>query len=168
MPVLPISESADLATIAKTHTPDKPVFMLNLWRFYNIAQYGPEYAHLAGEECTGEEAIERVGLLDFSRNPPSSIQQTHLHRQYRTAIQSVLPANASVHLTSKVLAGVVAPASEKWDYMAVVRYESFEGFRKMVESEVYKRDVEGHRLAALREFRLVMLEGDGVQSGIID
>jgi hypothetical protein len=48
--------------------------------------------------------------------------------------------------------------------MAVVRYENFEGFRKMVESEVYRRDVEGHRLAALKEFRLIMLEGDGVQS----
>jgi hypothetical protein len=46
--------------------------------------------------------------------------------------------------------------------VVTMRYEGFEGFKNMVGSEVYKKDVEGHRLAALRKLRLVMLEDDVV------
>lgn len=74
------------------------------------------------------------------RHAKSSVHSLPLHPQYRTVIQPLLSANASVHFTSKVLSSIVVPGGEKWDNVVIVRYETFEGFREMVESEVYKKD----------------------------
>jgi uncharacterized protein (DUF1330 family) len=60
------------------------------------------------------------------------------------------------------LAGVVAgPEGEGWDWVAVVRYENLQGFRDMVESKKYKEAVEPHRVAGLKEWRLIALDGVG-------
>ncbi|KAF2632123.1 hypothetical protein BU25DRAFT_454489 [Macroventuria anomochaeta] len=142
MPVYPISSSA-LDAIDKTHDPNKPIFMLNLWRFRPTALYPPEHAHLspppAGTPCTGREATER----------------------YRAAIQAVLPPNASIHFVGNCEGMVAGPEGETWDWVALVRYESLKGFRDMVESVRYKEEVEPFRNAGLEEWRLVALEGTG-------
>ena len=78
--------------------------------------------------------------------------------RYREGIRAVLPPNAAVHFTAVPVTNVVAPEGEKWDVVVIVKYENLEGFRKMVESEEYKRDVEPHRLAALEDFRLIMMD----------
>jgi hypothetical protein len=45
--------------------------------------------------------------------------------------------------------------------VTVVRYESLKGFRDMVESKLYKDEVEPHRVAGLEEWRLVAIGGLG-------
>lgn len=133
-----ISQEA-LAQIALSRDPSKPIFMLNLWRFRPTALYAPEHAHLSAGPCSGREAKER----------------------YRAAIISVLPPGASVHFMGQVEGFVAGPAGEKWDEIVVVRYETLQGFRDMVESVKYKDEVEPHRLAALEEWRLIAMEGVG-------
>jgi hypothetical protein len=56
---------------------------------------------------------------------------------------------------------VAGPDGEKWDLVTVVRYESLKGFRDMVESKLYKDEVEPHRVAGLEEWRLVAIGGVG-------
>ncbi|KAH7079366.1 hypothetical protein BKA63DRAFT_508264 [Paraphoma chrysanthemicola] len=136
MPCLPISHE-NLAEVAKTYDSAKPIFMLNLWRYRDQAVYAPESAHLSPEPCTGEEALNR----------------------YRTAIHTVLPPNASVHFLARPLTSVIAPPGEKWDQIALIRYENLQGFRDMVASEKYKTEVEPHRLAGLEDMRLICGEG---------
>ncbi|KAH8726881.1 hypothetical protein GQ44DRAFT_758432 [Phaeosphaeriaceae sp. PMI808] len=135
MPCLPISYE-NLASVAETFDPAKPIFMLNLWRYRDTALYSAAHAHLSTGPCTGEEAMKR----------------------YRAALGPFLPPNAAVHFMGTVLTGVVVPDTEKWDVVVLVRYETLEGFRKMVDSEEYKKNAEGHRLAALDDFRLIMLD----------
>ena len=136
MPIHPVSSTA-LDQIAKTHSPGKPVFMLNLWKFKPTATYPPNFNHPG--PCTGLEATNR----------------------YRSAIQSVLPPNASIQFVGNVEGVVAGPEGGSWDWVAVVRYESLEGFRDMVESEKYKETVEPHRVAGLEEWRLIALDGVG-------
>lgn len=54
-----------------------------------------------------------------------------------------------------VTAGVAAPDGEQWDAALIVRYPSMAAFRAIVESEAYRTQVEPHRLAALRDWRLI-------------
>jgi len=135
MPCLPISYE-NLSSASKTYDPTKPIFMLNIWRYRTEAVYAPEHAHLSPSPCTGEEALKR----------------------YRQAIYAVLPPNAALHFTSVPVTTVVAPDGEKWDYVALVRYDNLAGFKNMVSCKEYKEEVEPHRLAGLEDFRLIMLD----------
>ncbi|KAJ4408720.1 hypothetical protein N0V91_002975 [Didymella pomorum] len=138
MPVYPISQT-NLNAIEQAHDASKPIFMLNLWRFRAEALYAPEHAHLSSGPCTGREATER----------------------YRAAIQNVLPPNARIHFLGDPEGMVAGPKGEKWDLITVVRYESLQGFRDMVESQKYNDEVEPHRVAGLDEWRLVAIGGIG-------
>jgi len=124
-----------IAQASKTHPPTKPITMLNLFRYRLTALYGTEHSHLASP-CTGEEAMTK----------------------YRTLIQPVLPPNASVLFVGVPIALVVAPGGEKWDLMVLVRYETLQGFKDMVESKEYREEVMPHRMAGLEDARLIMLE----------
>jgi hypothetical protein len=135
MPCLPINYDV-LASVAGSHDPTKPIYMLNLWKFRAEAAYLPEHAALAGPPCTGREAMTR----------------------YRTAILSVAPPGAAEYFVSSVLTEVVAPKGESWDTVVLVRYDKMENFKKMVECKKYKESIEPHRLAALEDFRLIMLD----------
>ncbi|KAJ4986673.1 hypothetical protein SVAN01_07859 [Stagonosporopsis vannaccii] len=136
MSIHPITEAA-LSKIANTHPPSAPIYMLNLWRFRPTALYAPEHAHLSPGPCSGREATER----------------------YRAGIASVLPPGAAVHFIGNVEGFVAGPQEEKWDWVAVVKYETLQGFRDMVGSQKYREEVEPHRLAGLEEWRLIAMEG---------
>ena len=138
MPVYPISQPS-LDAIEQTHDANKPIFMLNLWRFRPEANYAPEHVHLSSGPCTGYEATQR----------------------YRAAIHDVLPPNARIQFLGDCEGMVAGPEGEKWDLITVVRYESLQGFRDMVESQKYKDEVEPHRVAGLEEWRLVAMGGVG-------
>ena len=138
MPIHPITPTT-LTALSETHDPTKPIFMLNLWRFRPTAIYAPEHAHLSPAPCSGREATDR----------------------YRAAIQAVLPPNASVQFVGHFEGLVAGPEAERWDWVAVVRYETLKGFEDMVQSKEYREVVEPHRLAGLEEWRLVALEGVG-------
>ncbi|KAH6614955.1 hypothetical protein C7974DRAFT_402974 [Boeremia exigua] len=136
--IYPINQTV-LATIASARDPTKPVYMLNLWRFRPNAVYSPAYAHLSSDPCTGREATER----------------------YRAAIAPILPPGAAVHFQGNVEGWVAGPDSAGWDLVVIVRYETLQGFRDMVEAKKYREEVEPHRLAGLEEWRLVAMDGVG-------
>ncbi|KAF2820076.1 hypothetical protein CC86DRAFT_125176 [Ophiobolus disseminans] len=135
MPSLPLSYE-NLASATTKHPSTKPIFMLNLWRFRPTALYAPEHAHLSPSPCTGEEAMTR----------------------YRLAMRSILPPNTVLHFTSVPVTSVAAPEGETWDFVAIVKYENLGAFREMVECKEYREEVEPHRVAALEDYRLVMLD----------
>ncbi|KAF2739907.1 hypothetical protein EJ04DRAFT_572642 [Polyplosphaeria fusca] len=136
MAVYPI-DYEKLTSLTTTYDANKPIYMLNLLRFREKAEYAPEHAELAGTPCTGREAWTR----------------------YVTALHSgVLPPESAVFFMSKVTAMIAGPQSEQWDDAAIVYYPTLEGFKNMVESKVYKEKCFGHRFAALEDFRLVMLD----------
>jgi hypothetical protein len=126
----------NLNSLLSSHDPSKPISMLNLWRYRSTAIYPASHAHLSSTPCTGEEAMAC----------------------YIAALQPLMPPGSSVQFTGKVLANVVAPEEEEiWDVVAIVRYETLEGFVKMVESVEYG-EVERHKGAALEGQRLVVME----------
>ena len=57
---------------------------------------------------------------------------------------------------SKFHTGLVAGSNEneKWDMVALVRYPNFSAFRKVVESEMYIKDAQPHRIASLEDWKL--------------
>lgn len=78
--------------------------------------------------------------------------------RYRASLQPLLPPNAAVFFMGEPITEVVVPKGEHWDVVAIIKYENLEGFKKMVECEEYKKTAEPHRLAALEDFRLIMLD----------
>jgi uncharacterized protein (DUF1330 family) len=51
-------------------------------------------------------------------------------------------------------AGLVASAEDDWDDLVIVRYRSFDDFRKIVESEQYARLAKPHHRAAVSRWRI--------------
>ena len=124
-------EALDTATAVAGST-NQPIYMLNLLRYNDRAAY-PENAGLA--PCSGREAY-------FERYVPafSSVAQG-------SGIKPVW--------IGKALTGIVAPADEHWDDVAIVEYPSFAVFRALVESDAYKTQADPHRSAALADWRLI-------------
>ena len=135
MPHLPIDYSA-LADASKDFDASKPIYMLNLVKYRPEASYLPEHASLAGKPCTGREAWTR----------------------YLTAIRTLLPSGAARFFVGNVVAGAVVPKDESWDVVGINVYPSLDDFRSMVESREYREGAMPHRLAALEDFRLVVLD----------
>jgi uncharacterized protein (DUF1330 family) len=132
MSIHPIS-SAALVSISSTRDPALPICMLNLWRIRAFAIYPPSSPH---SPCTGVEATDR----------------------YRAAIGPCLPEGAAIKFMGNPLGMAAGPEDERWDRVIVVWYPSLNAFRDMVESERYLREAQPHRVAALEEWRLVVLE----------
>ncbi len=111
---------------------DSPVFMLNLLRYREHA----DYRGRPGEApCSGRDAY---------------------HQRYRAAFSSI--AEDSGHKLAwygGVLAMLVGPAEEGWDEVAIVEYPSFAVYRSLVESPRYKAEADHHRRAALQDWRQI-------------
>ncbi|KAF2646536.1 hypothetical protein P280DRAFT_464741 [Massarina eburnea CBS 473.64] len=139
MPVVPLDHEI-LASLATTYNPTRPVYMLNLWKYRTEAKYAPGESALAGEPCSGREASNR----------------------YITAITPLMPKDFELHFTSSVAGLISAPEGEQhWDTVEIVKYPTLEGFRKMMESKEYLETAQPHRVAALEDFRLIMLDKMG-------
>lgn len=110
---------------------DQPIFMVNLLRFNAQAIYTGN----AKTPCSGREAY-------FERYVP---------------IFGEVAAGTGIKplWIGQVLAGIVAPADEEWDNVAVVEYPSFDAFRELIESDAYKARADPHRVAALADWRLI-------------
>ena len=132
MPTPQITPDALDAAAAVAGSADQPIFMLNLLRYNDRAAY-PDDAGFA--PCSGREAYYRRYVPAFS-----SVAE-------RSGFKLFWMANA--------LAGIVAPADEHWDDVAIVEYPSFAAFRMLVESDAYKTEADPHRSAALADWRLI-------------
>ena len=58
-----------------------------------------------------------------------------------------------------MLAKLAAPEDENWDFVAILKYETLEGFKKMVDSKEYREGVEPHKMAGVEDHRLIVLDG---------
>lgn len=131
MPTTEMTPEA-LETAAAAGRTGKPIFMVNLLRYNEQA----DYAGRAGfAPCSGREAY-------FQRYVPAFSEVAE-----GTGIKPVW--------VGSVLAGIVVPADERWDDVAIVEYPSFEAFRTLVESDAYKAKADPHRSAALADWRLI-------------
>lgn len=131
MPTTEMTPDA-LQAAAAAGSNDQPIFMVNLLRYNKRANYG------AGADfapCSGREAY-------FQRYVPAFSEVAE-----GTGIKAFW--------VGKVLAGVVVPAEEQWDDVAIVAYPSFQAFRDLVESDAYKAKADPHRVAALADWRLI-------------
>lgn len=111
---------------------DQPIFMVNLLRYNEQATYGAD-ANLP--PCSGREAY-------FQRYVPAFGELAE-----GTGVRPVWVGHG--------FAGIVAPAEERWDDIAIVEYPSFAVFRALVESDVYRIKADPHRAAALADWRLI-------------
>jgi uncharacterized protein (DUF1330 family) len=105
-----------------------PIVMLNLLRFKERAD-GID----AADGISGREAYERYG----------EAVATHLER-----------AGGSVMFVTECAESVIAPESEAWDMLILVRYPSRQAFLQMIADPDYQAE-HGHRAAALSDSRLV-------------
>lgn len=110
----------------------RPIFMVNLLRYNDQADYG---ADRDLPPCSGREAY-------FQRYVPAF---------------GALAAGTGItpFWVGNVLGGVVVPADEDWDDVAIVEYPSFQVFRTLIESDGYKAEADPHRAAALADWRLI-------------
>ena len=138
MPVTEIDPAGLDAAIAALPA-GEPLFMLNLLRFTDEADYGDDTG-LA--PCTGREAY-------FSRYVPAFAETVRPH------------GGAELTFAGAVMARVVGPVDDVWDTVALVRYPSIETFRSLIADSAYVRNAEPHRVAALADWRLFAMTGIG-------
>jgi uncharacterized protein (DUF1330 family) len=131
---VPVTEidPAGLDAAVAALPPGEPLFMINLLRFRDQADYGGD-TDLA--PCTGREAY-------FTRYVPAFTETVRPHG-----------ATALV-FGGDVVGHVVGPADDVWDTVALVRYDSIEVFRNLIADPAYLRTAAPHRVAALADWRL--------------
>ncbi|MBI2388107.1 MAG: DUF1330 domain-containing protein [Deltaproteobacteria bacterium] len=108
---------------------DRPIVMLNLLRFRDVADY-PEPRPA---DVTGREAYSRYG---------------------RAVMPLLLEVGGQPLWMGKARASVIAPDGESWDEVLLVHYPSRSAFVRMVTSDAYQA-IMHHRTAALSDSRLI-------------
>lgn len=111
-----------------------PVVMLNLLQWHENANYPQDTSH---QPCSGREA--------------------YLQR-YVPAFRPIAEkrGGSTVVYIGKPAATLVGPDENKYDVVALVKYPNIDVFRRIVSSEEYKANAAPHRIAALRDWRLVV------------
>jgi uncharacterized protein (DUF1330 family) len=112
---------------------DKAVFMLNLLRFYDQAQYPKGSKH---SSCSGQEAWVVRYVTEFRRlaTEAGGFELAYLG----------LPASK-----------IVGEDSENWDAVVLVKYPNIETFRKTLGSDDYAATAAEHPDAALQDWKLI-------------
>jgi hypothetical protein len=122
----------DIAIAAAVIPQNTPVYMVNLLRYRERAEYagGSEF-----QPCSGREAYTQ---------------------RYVPAFRALAaPGGVKVFWLGAVLAGVVVSSGEQWDDIGIVEYPAFAAFQRIVESPDYRAEAEPHRKAALADWRLI-------------
>ena len=129
-----IEKQAVLA--AENNIPADAAFtMLNMLRFREHADYASRHNV---EPCSGREAYLQHYIPAFNK-----------------AAETEGVRGIQIIYLGSVAGGIVAPADERWDIIALVQYPSYAAFRKVSESFVYLQEAEYHREAALDDLRLI-------------
>ncbi|MFA5939681.1 MAG: DUF1330 domain-containing protein [Sinimarinibacterium sp.] len=115
---------------------NKPLTMLNLLRFRDVAAYAAERQQ---PQRTGAEA----------------------YAAYSRAVLPLLKGvGARVVWNGKAQHTVIGPADEQWDEVLLVEYPSVAAFAQMVKSPEYQA-IYFHRAAALLDSRLIATVANG-------
>ena len=111
------------------------LFMLNMLRFNERANYRSEDDQ--AENLTGREAY---------------------YKKYAPAFMKAAEGeDVKVFWAGGVIAQFVAEDDENWDEIAIVRYKDVATFRRITENKIYREEAEEHRIAALKDWRLIAM-----------
>lgn len=119
------------------------VVMLNLLRFRSIADY-TDFPNLApGEEISGRDAYQRYieHTLPFLHGSGGSIVYAGTGGEF-----------------------LIGPAGKGWDMVLLIRQRSVDSFVAFATNQEYMKGI-GHRVAAVRDSRIVPLEDMGNLGG---
>lgn len=115
---------------------DKPIHMLNLIKFRDLAEY-PEGHPMHGKGLTGREA----------------------YAIYKEGFQRVVAGDGATMVWEAPMECVVTGPAGEWDEAFVMGYPNSALFMAMVKNEEYVRDVVPHRTAAVADSRLIRFAG---------
>lgn len=130
-----LSSEAILAT-AGVVPAGQPVFMVNLVRYKERADYGGEHTDLP--PCSGREAY-------FQRYVPA----------FNQVVAALQAKGIKPVWLGGVFATLVAPSAEQWDHLVIVEYPTYATLRKVLESPEYQTQADPHRRAALADWRFI-------------
>jgi hypothetical protein len=151
-------DSLDAA--AAVISPEKPIFMFNLMRFKPQATYltdDPTFTSLPA--CTGQEAYYTRYIPKFFEFK-SSGTPIFLGKPIQGVIATLADATED--------AAHGGTDNEKWDAVAIVRYVNLGDFRKLVDSDIYRKTGMPHRVAAVEEYKLIVCEEMAVPTALAD
>ena len=115
---------------------DRPIHMLNLIKFRELAEY-PEGHPNHGQGLTGEQA----------------------YAIYREGFQRVVSGDGAAMVWEAPIECVVTGPPGEWDEAFVMGYPNSAAFMAMVRNAEYIRDVVPHRTAAVADSRLIRFAG---------
>lgn len=134
MQTIEMNEENLSATAAAMHA-DQTVFMINLVRYRERADYG---GRTGVEPCSGRAAYIERDIPAFGK-----------------VVADLGISEINLFYTGAAVGHLVASPDEKWDDIAVVEYPNFAAFLRVYESSEYQRDAGFHRTAALEDSRLI-------------
>ncbi len=115
---------------------DRPIHMLNLIKFRDLAEY-PEGHPNHGKGLSGREA----------------------YAIYYEGFQRVVAQDGAAMVWEAPIECVVTGPAGEWDEAFVMGYPNSAVFMAMVKNEEYVRDVVPHRTAAVADSRLIRFRG---------
>ena len=125
----------------------KPVFMLNMLKFRDAAEYPADYltGHPEAADRTGREAYEIYS---------------------KSTMPFLFGVGGQLMWMGDVASSLIGPNDETWDRIFVVYYPSRDALKKMLSSPAYQK-TGIHRDAALEDSRLVETRKVGVPRAIL-
>lgn len=127
----------DLEAASKRIPADKPYVMMNMMNFRPEAHYDPEFEGSPSRSLTGSEAYTKYREEFGKRATELGVRSPDV----------VFLGEAHTNLMAGKHEG------ESWDFIVMVRFDSFASFRSVLDDEIYIKTIQPHRLAAVREFR---------------
>src|SRR5580692_8439453 len=124
--------AAALEAAGKTLDGEGPVYMVNMVRFRDRADYH--------------------GTSAF---PPCSGRDAYLQR-YAPAFNKVAQGEDYGVFWLGNVREVLVGAGERWDDIVIVRYSSFAALRRILQSGAYEQEAAPHRRAALADWRFLV------------
>ncbi len=115
---------------------DRPIHMLNLIKFRDLADYPPDHPN-HGKGLTGRGAYEI----------------------YKEGFQRVVANDGAEMVWESALECTVTGPDGEWDEAFVMGYPDSATFMAMVKNEEYIRDIVPHRTAAVADSRLIRFRG---------
>ena len=115
---------------------DRPIHMLNLIKFRELAEYPAGHPN-HGKRLTGREA----------------------YAIYAAGFQKLVADDGAAMVWKAPLECVITGPPGEWDEAFVMGYPNSAAFMKMVKNEEYVSDVLPHRTAAVADSRLIRFAG---------
>ena len=125
--------AAALEAAGKTLDGEGPVYMVNMVRFRDRADY-----------------------LGASALPPCSGREAYFQRYAPAFNQVAQGEDYGVFWLGNVREVLVGAEGEHWDDIVIVRYSSFAALRRILQSGAYEEEAAPHRRAALADWRFIV------------